>query len=121
MIEFEATSTAEVLVIRARGKLTRRDYRDVLAPHVRSLLDQSGTLKVMFVMDDTFEGWTLAAAWENTLFDLKHRRDFEKVAMVGAPRWEEWCVNVAAALLMKGQLATYRHDQLPEAWKWLCV
>ncbi|KUI10738.1 hypothetical protein AU192_22185 [Mycobacterium lehmannii] len=121
MIELEADRAANVLVIHARGKLTREDYRDILAPQVRSLLDRSGTLRVMFVMDDSFEGWTLGAAWENTLFDLKHRRDLEKVAMVGAPRWEEWCVNVAAALLMRGQLATFSLDQRPEAWKWLCA
>nr|WP_084223850.1 STAS/SEC14 domain-containing protein [Mycolicibacterium holsaticum] len=107
--------------MRARGKLTRSDYCEVLAPRVQSMLGRTDALKVMFVMDDGFEGWSLAAAWANTVFDVKHRRDFAKVAMVGAPRWEEWCVNVAAALLMKGQLATYRHDQLPEAWKWLCV
>lgn len=119
MIEFEATSETNILVIRARGKLTDSDYRERLAPRVQSLLDHSSRLRVMFVMDDDFEGWTLAAAWANTIFDLKHRRDFEKVAMVGAPKWEEWCVKGAASLLMNGQLATYRHDQLPEAWEWL--
>lgn len=121
MIEFVPTDAADVLVVHARGKLSREDYRDVLAPRVRSLLEQSGTLRVMFVMDDRFEGWTLGAAWENTLLDIKHRRDFEKVAMVGAPKWEEWCVNVAAALLMRGQLETFALDERAQAWKWLCA
>ncbi|OBB27892.1 hypothetical protein A5776_19860 [Mycolicibacterium elephantis] len=119
MIEFEPTTAADALVVHARGKLTSQDYREVLAPRVRSMLDRTPTLKVMFVIDEDFEGWTLAAAWANTVFDFKHRRDFAKVAMVGAPRWEQWCVNVAASLLMTGQLATFRRDELPQAWEWL--
>ncbi|MGE2688236.1 STAS/SEC14 domain-containing protein [Mycolicibacterium pulveris] len=121
MIEFEPTDAADVLIVHARGRLTRTDYRDVLAPRVRSMLEQTGTLRVMFLVDDTFRGWTLGAAWENTLLDLRHRRDFEKVAMVGAPKWEEWCVKLAAALLMKGQLKTFPLDERAQAWKWLCA
>ncbi|MGV0716396.1 STAS/SEC14 domain-containing protein [Mycolicibacterium sp. XJ662] len=119
MIEFEATDARDVLVVHARGKLTRADYRDILAPRMQSLLDETDSLRVMFVMDEPFEGWNLGAAWENTLLDIRHRRDFEKVAMVGAPKWEEWCVKVAAALLMKGQLATFPLDERAQAWKWL--
>lgn len=55
MIEFEATSDTNILVIRARGKLTDSDYRERLAPRVQSLLDHSSRLRVMFVMDDDFE------------------------------------------------------------------
>jgi hypothetical protein len=37
-------------------------------------------------MDETFEVWSLRAAWANTVFDVKHRRGFEKIAIV-AQRW----------------------------------
>ena len=59
------------------------------------------------------------AAWANTIFDLKHRRDFEKIAMIGAPKWEERCVKTAATLLMHGKMRTFRPDQLNQAWHWL--
>lgn len=119
MIEFMTESTGNILGIRASGKLSRACYRDVLAPRVQSLLQQFRTLRVLFLMDEAFAGWSPGAAWANTIFDLKHRRDFAKVAMVGAPTWEDWCVKTAATLLMAGELQTFRRDQLPQAWEWL--
>ena len=89
MIEVMPESTDNILVVRFAGKLTRNDYRDALAPHVESLLERFQTLRVLVLMDENFEGWTLPAAWANTTFDLRHRRDFDKIAMVGAPKWEE--------------------------------
>ncbi|MGV9799755.1 STAS/SEC14 domain-containing protein [Mycobacterium sp. NPDC003449] len=68
---------------------------------------------------ESFDGWDLSAAWANTLFDLRHRTDFEKVAMVGAPKWEEWCVKVPAAVLMRGALRTFPLDRLDDARAWL--
>jgi hypothetical protein len=112
-------STGNILGMRVTGKLTAACYRDVLAPRIHVLLERFPTLKVLFLMDQNFEGWSLGAAWANTLFDLKHRRDFEKIAMVGAPKWEEWCVKTAATMLMNGELRTFRPDQLNQAWEWL--
>lgn len=123
MIEFLNDSAGDIpgniLGIRATGKLSRACYHDVLEPRVGSLLAQFRALRVLFLMDEAFTGWSLGAAWANTVFDLKHRRDFEKVAMVGAPGWEEFCVKRAAALLMTGELRTFHRDQLTQAWQWL--
>ncbi len=119
MIEIMRESDGDVLGLRATGKLTASDYHDVLAPAVRTLLDRFDRLKVLFLLDEPFGGWSLHAAWVNTVFDVKHRRDFEKVAVVGAPRWEQWCVNVAAALVMSGELRTFDRERLDAAWQWV--
>ena len=119
MLDFMTEGDGNILGIRATGKLSDEDYQHVLAPRVQSLLEQFHTLRVLFLMDETFQGWSLKAAWANTIFDLKHRRDFEKIAMIGAPKWEEWCVKTAATLLMHGKMRTFRPDQLKQAWHWL--
>ncbi len=119
MIQVMPGSAGKVLALRATGKLTVGDYRNTLAPTVRTLLDRFGTLKVLFLLDEPFGGWTLGAAWTNTVFDVKHRNHFDRVAVVGAPRWEQWCVNVAASLLMSGELRTYDRQRLDDAWRWL--
>jgi hypothetical protein len=91
----------------------------VLIPRIQLLLKQFDTLIVLFLMDDAFTGWSPGAAWANTILDLKHRRHFEKIAMVGAPKWEEWCVKTAAKVLMHGELRTFRIHQITHAWEWL--
>lgn len=112
-------SSDDIVGIRFTGKLSRSDYQDVLTPHIESSLERYATLKILILIDESFAGWTLSAAWANTTFDLKHRRNFDKVAMVGAPKWEEWCVKTPATLLMRGELRTYPRDRLKQAWKWL--
>jgi hypothetical protein len=119
MIDVMAESSGNVVGLRATGRLSGSDYRDVLGPRIDELLNRFATLSVLFFMDDPFQGWSLGAAWTNTIFDLKHRRDFDRIALVGAPKWEEWCVKLAAAPLMSGQMRTFRRDQLPLAWCWV--
>lgn len=119
MIEFMPGSHDNVLGIRFTGKLRPADYRDVLEPHIEALLRQFATLNVLVLIDKSFEGWTLPAAWANTVFDLRHRGHFAKVGMVGAPKWEQWCVQKPASWLMRGELRTYDRDRLADAWQWL--
>lgn len=119
MIEVMCESDGDVLGVRATNKLTVGDYRDVLEPAVRALLDRFTRAKVLFLIDEPFDGWTLRAAWVNTVFDIKRRNDFAKVAVVGAPRWEQWCVDVAAAWLMSGELRTFDRERVDTAWEWV--
>ena len=121
MIEFLPESAEDLLGVRFTGTLDRRSYRDILEPHVESLLERHATLRALVLMDESFKRWTISGAWANTVFDLKHRRDFDKIAMVGAPAWEDWCVRALATVLMKGELRTFRRDQLGDAWTWLCA
>jgi hypothetical protein len=50
--------------------------------------------------------------------DFRRRADFEKVAIVGAPPWEEWCLKLAG-FLVAGEIRSFRADQLQDAWTWL--
>lgn len=119
MIDVMRESDGDVLGVRATGKVTASDYREVLEPAVRALLDRFGRLNVLFLIDSPFRGWSLRGAYANTVFDVKHRKDFHKVAVVGAPRWEQWCVSVAAPLVMGGELRTYDRERLDAAWGWV--
>lgn len=119
MIEVMRESDGDVLGLRATGKLSAADYRDLLTPTVRTLLDRFDSLRVLFLLDAPFHGWTLGAAWANTVFDVKHRNHFGKVAVVGAPRWERCCVNLVGALLMTRELRTYDRQRLDVAWEWV--
>ena len=119
MIHVMDESAGNILGFRATGKPSQADYRDVLHPRIVKLLKRFPTLKVLFLMDEMFEGWSMSAAWTNTIFDLKHRRDFDKIAMIGGPKWEEWCVKAAAAPLMGGEMRTFCLDELTQAWEWL--
>jgi hypothetical protein len=99
MLELMTDGDDDVLAVRARGVLTEEDYQDVLVPHLNRAVEAGGRIRVLFLIDETFRGWNARAAWRNTCLDLRHRRNFDKVAIVGAPTWEQWCAKLADFLI----------------------
>lgn len=118
MMEIMNESAGNVVGIRATGMLTTADYDRVLLPKLTDLSQKFETLRALFYMDADFRGWDVSAAWANTKLDFRFRGHLEKVAIVGAPAWEEWCVRLAS-LVMKGELRTFRSEQLEDAWAWV--
>lgn len=118
MIEVMSESSGNVLGLQATGKLTKADYKSRLEPRIDSLVERFGKIRALFFMVETFQGWDLEAAWANTVLDIRHRGSFERIAIVGAPIWEEWCVKLAG-LLIAGEMRTFRADHLQEAWDWV--
>jgi hypothetical protein len=62
-------------------------------------------------VNEAFHGWNARAAWLNTCLARPRRRDFEKIAIVGAPAWEEWCGKLAS-LLIAGEIKIFTRDEL---------
>lgn len=118
MMDIMDASEGNVVGIRATGKLTVDDYDRVLSPRLDATAREFGTVRALFYMDADFRGWDASAAWANTRLDMRHRGDLEKVAIVGAPRWEVWCARFAG-LLMRGELRTFGSDELQAAWDWI--
>jgi len=118
MIEFMPESNGNVLGIKATGKLTDADYEQHLIPKLNAMFGKFGKLRIVLHMGDEFEGWDLEAAWDDAAFGLKHRSDFEKLALVGAPSWVEWCVKFSG-FLMSGEISFFAPNQLEEAWTWV--
>ena len=118
MIEFLSSGTDNIVGIQVSGKLTDKDYKETLIPKLEALFKQHAKLKVLLYMDEGFEGWDLDAAWDDAALGLSHRNDFEKMALVGAPRWVEWGFKLSG-FLMAGDLRIFEGDQLDDAWAWV--
>lgn len=118
MIEIMLESAGNALGVRASGKLTDADYKETLIPKLEALFNAHVKLDVLFYMDEEFEGWDLEAAWDDASYGLKHRADFDRLALVGGPAWVEWCIKLSG-FLMKGEVRIFPADQLDRAWAWI--
>lgn len=118
MIEFMPESTGNMLGIKATGKLTDADYKKILIPKLEEVFAKEGKLNILCHMDKGFEGWDLEAAWDDASFGLRHRSDFERMALVGGPAWVEWCAKLSG-FLMKGEIRTFPKERMEEAWAWI--
>ncbi len=118
MLTILPESSGKVLAIEAKGKLTDEDYQSVLIPRFNELLAKHGPLRVLIAFDADFEGWEPKAAWDDASFGFAHRKDFERFAAVGAPKWVEWGAKVGAAL-MSGEVKIFAANEKDAALKWI--
>jgi hypothetical protein len=104
--------------IKASGKVTAKDYEEVLIPRLEAVLKEHGPVRFLYLIDEDFQGFELGAMWDDAKFALKHRQEFDKVALVAAARWMDVGMKLFAPL-MKGELKSFSRDQLSAAWEWL--
>ncbi|MFQ5952041.1 MAG: STAS/SEC14 domain-containing protein [Candidatus Omnitrophota bacterium] len=118
MIEILPESQDNVLGIKASGKVTAEDYETVLIPKLDSLLAEHARGKFLYYLPEEFEGFEVGAMWDDAKYYAGHSDKFDKVALVGGPKWIEWTTKIAG-LFVKAEIKTFSEDQMDEAWSWL--
>jgi len=108
----------DVVAVRAVGIITAEDYRETLLPLVEEKLSEHDTLKLLFVMGDDYATFTGDAAWEDTKFDLKHLRDFSRIAVVTDVVWVTRTMKIFAPV-MPYTLQVFPMADLEEAKSWI--
>jgi len=109
-------SEGRFLAIKASGKLTDRDYREFV-PVLEAIIDRHGPVRALIDLTG-FEGWTAHAAWDDFTFGLRHRPDFERIALVGDQRWEPLAARMANALL-PGEVRHFAAGDRQIAWDYI--
>jgi hypothetical protein len=118
MIEVMSESQGNVVGVKMSGKITAREYEDVIIPRVEAVFQEHGKIRLMYLVDESFQGAEAGAMWDDTKLGLKYRRDFEKLALVGGSKWMDWLTKLAAKFI-SGETKTFPAEQLQEAWDWL--
>ena len=117
MIEILPESSGNFLAVNATEKLTADDYENVFIPKLEELIQNYERIRVLIFFHDNFTGWELEAMWEDASFGVKHKNDFEKIAIVGAPPWIEWASKLGAHF-MPGQVKSYASKNFLDAISW---
>jgi hypothetical protein len=94
MIEFMPESSGNVVGIRMGGKLTDAGCKVELIPRFQSLFREFGRLRVLFVMNETFQGWDLEAAWEDALLGIQQEQENREISPARCCFSGEWRQNL---------------------------
>ncbi len=116
MIETIETGSPKVVGFRFCGKLHDGDYQQ-FAPKMETILTAEGSVRLFIQLDD-FHGWDLHAAWDDFKFSLRHYSDFERIAMVGDRKWEQWMASFCR-LFTKAKVRYFDRSEVYAAWTWL--
>jgi hypothetical protein len=107
----------QLLVLRVSGELKKSELDAVQSDFVQKIAGP-GTVKFLVLLEN-FTGWERNEAWGDTDFFFSHRNDFEKIAVVGDPRWEAQILAFAGAGLRKGPVKFFPEPAESEARAWL--
>lgn len=105
-----------VLHIVADGQLTAEDFGD-FTPRFDALAGE-GPTPMLVELGPAFSGWSLGGLWSDLKFDLKHRRQFGRIAVLGDKSWQRRVTEVSDPLF-PGELRFFEISDRDEAEQWL--
>lgn len=117
MITIEHSTDRDLIVMRASGTLTTKDYDNAIPELEHALELCEGALRVMIKLED-FRGWEIGALWKELEFDLKYRGDFGRIAVIGETELEEWGTTLTAPFA-KAEMRFFPTSQEDKAEAWL--
>ncbi|MDP8298492.1 MAG: STAS/SEC14 domain-containing protein [Candidatus Tantalella remota] len=118
MINILPESHDNIVGVKASGKVTDADYKDVIIPKLDSVLSEYDKSNFLYYLSDEFEGFELGAMWDDLKYASGHHKKFNKIALVGGNKWVEWSTSVCGHM-MNAEIRTFSDDQLSDAWQWV--
>lgn len=106
----------DLLAVRVSKKFTSNDF-DLYRSSVKERMEKYGSARLYFEMVD-FHGWGVGSFIENAVFDVVHRKQFGKVAMVGDKVWQKWAARLASPVKKEG-IKYFDIKEKEVAMKWV--
>lgn len=117
MITIEHPENRNLIVIRASGTLTSKDYEHAIPELEHAMQLAKGPLGLLIRLED-FQGWEIDAFWRELEFDVDKRGEFSRVAVVCETSMEEWATAISAPFA-KADVRIFPTDDEAEAEAWL--
>lgn len=110
-------SAANHVVVRGTGKLTKEELVQ-FRKDFETFVKDRGKLRVL--LDATeLDGWDSGAAlWQEAVFDFKHLRDIDRLAMVGSKTWQK-TLEAAVKPFAKPTMRYFEVGEMQSAHDWL--
>jgi hypothetical protein len=108
----------DVVAVKAQGIITSQDYNDILVPLVDERLKTHDRLKFLFLLDEGFDSYSGAAAWDDARFGLSHWKDFSKIALVTDIGWIRHGARIFAPLA-RAEIHVFDVAELDKAETWI--
>ena len=105
-----------VIGVKASGKVTADDYRDVLIPLLDEAKARGGKMRVLYDCGDL--DITAGGAWQDTKTGISNWTSFEKIAIVTDEDWIEHSIK-ALGWIMPGEVKVFDDDDRDHAIEWL--
>jgi hypothetical protein len=107
-----------VVGIEAVGHVEAEDYTNVVEPAVRSALERSDKVRLLYVLGEGFEGYSAAASWKDAKLGIGHWSAWEKIAIVTDRDWIRDALK-ALGWMLPGEVEIFPTAAQGDAIAWL--
>ena len=118
MIEIIEDFPDHVVGFKAKGRVSKQDYEQVLIPKVEAALKRHHKIRLYYELGSQFAGIDAGAAWDDAKVGVEHLTRWERGAIVTDVEWIKQLVN-AFRFLMPGDLRVFPAAQASEARSWV--
>lgn len=97
--------------------VTETDFKQTVLPNVRQLVDKTGELNYLLVLDTSIKNFTAAAWWQDVLLGIKHITKWNRAAIVS----DVDAIRTFTAIfsvVIPGEFKGFRHEELQQAIDW---
>jgi hypothetical protein len=103
--------------VKGTGTITAADYRRFNRIFADALSRKQVPVPLLLDLRE-FGGWTFGGFARDLQFDIRHRRTFSRIAVVGRKRWHRWITH-AGAPLFTARLKYFSSDEEERAKAWV--
>lgn len=118
MIELLSDLPGNVVGVEAKGKVEAEDYRTVLDPAVAEALETHDKVRLLAVLGDEYEGYSMGAAWEDTKLGIGHWGAWERIAVVTDHRGIREGI-AAVGWMLPGEVRVFPAAEREQATGWV--
>lgn len=120
MIELIPDLPDNVLGFRGRGIITGQDYETVVYPAVDAYFSQhhSEGARVLYWLNEDFEGYEAAALWDDAMLGFKHPIGWKKIAVVSDTDWIKK-ISLMVEHVMLGHFRLFPTQAMDAAKHWV--
>ncbi|HEU0156066.1 MAG TPA: STAS/SEC14 domain-containing protein [Stellaceae bacterium] len=109
-----------VVAVVANGRLTRRDYDEVLVPAVEAVFRAREKARCYYEIGREFSGMDAGAVWEDFRVGIRHLSGWERIAVVTDVDWIRLAIN-AFRFLVPGEIRIFAASDAAEARRWIAA
>lgn len=117
MMRLKEVSKNQV-TLEVSGTLEKSDYEEVV-PQLEKLVEDNEKLRALVELND-FHGIKPSALVDELRFDLRHRNDFEKCAILGEGAAQKWLTKIASPFF-SGEVRFFDKKEIRQAKDWLAA
>jgi len=104
--------------LRAKGKVTKEDYAEVVHPLLEEARREGKRLRFFYEFGPEFEGFTAGAAWADARVGIHYLRLFERCAIVTDMHWLRDAMQIMGGM-MPCPVKVFPESERADAIAWL--